>query len=476
VASQPSLVGRALDSPLLRAARAQSASVFAVLAALCGFAVTVATFYPGYMSPDSITQLEQARRGVYSDWHPPLMAWLWGLFDRIVGPGAMLLLHSLLFWGSLAALAWQRFPKRWAAGIVILAIGFFPPIFALLGTVWKDVSLAATLLTAFVVLLRAHRRPSWVSLLAVPLLLLYAVSVRHNAVTAVVPFAVWAASIAVRLTRLRAARAWIATSVAAVVLLACLLATRAIIEAALTSMKLYTVQALFVHDLTAISIATGRNQLPLFVQQDNPLTIPELQRIYTPDTIVHLLCCDTTMRRLNAISDGRQVTVLRAAWLEALTAHPGPYLRHRWDIARQSLGWRRPTVCLPYHSGIDENSLGLVFRSNALNRYVMEGMKRVRDSLLFRGWVYLSLSLVGLAWALAMWRRRPNVPFLALTSSAVLYFLPYFFVATACDFRLLWWGVVAVLVSPLVLGLKDDERPPSGSVSVPEIKVEAAEA
>jgi hypothetical protein len=64
--------------------------------------------------------------------------------------------------------------------------------------------------------------------------------------------------------------------------------------------------------------------------------------------------------------------------------------------------------------------------------------------------VYVLLSLVAVGGGLAMWRRRPNVPFLVLTSSALLYLLAYYFVATVCDFRLLWWGVLAIVVSPLL--------------------------
>jgi hypothetical protein len=57
---------------------------------LVGIIVTVAIFYPGYLSPDSLVQLSQGRSGVFNDWHPPVMSWLWGIFDRMIpGPLAM---------------------------------------------------------------------------------------------------------------------------------------------------------------------------------------------------------------------------------------------------------------------------------------------------------------------------------------------------------------------------------------------------
>ena len=62
---------------------------------VAGFALAVAAFYPGYMSPDSTSQLMQARAWDFTDWHPPLMAALWGLVDRVFpGPAGMLVLLS----------------------------------------------------------------------------------------------------------------------------------------------------------------------------------------------------------------------------------------------------------------------------------------------------------------------------------------------------------------------------------------------
>src|SRR5687767_2684643 len=104
------------DSPPPGEPRAGSVWFSAVLAALFGLAVTVAVFYPGYMSPDSISQLMQGRRGLYSDWHPPVMAWVWGMVDRVVaGAAGMLMLHNVLFWSALAVVACLRFRRRWLA-------------------------------------------------------------------------------------------------------------------------------------------------------------------------------------------------------------------------------------------------------------------------------------------------------------------------------------------------------------------------
>ena len=55
----------------------------AVLIGLAGFAACLAAGYPGHFAPDSVWQLAQGREGRFNDWHPPIMAWLLGLADRL---------------------------------------------------------------------------------------------------------------------------------------------------------------------------------------------------------------------------------------------------------------------------------------------------------------------------------------------------------------------------------------------------------
>ena len=109
-----------------------------LLVIIAGLLTTVVVFAPGYMSPDSVDQLAQGRSGRYGDWHPPVMSWLWGRLDHAVpGPLGMLVFHNLLFWSglglwvALVAPRWNLIVKC----LLLLVIGFFPPIFLLLSTI-----------------------------------------------------------------------------------------------------------------------------------------------------------------------------------------------------------------------------------------------------------------------------------------------------------------------------------------------------
>src|SRR4051812_8322154 len=119
------------------------------LVCLAGVVLTVAAFYPGVMSPDSIDQWMQGRTWNFYDIHPPIMSALWGVFDRVwAGPAGMLLFHNALFWGA-AALFWRLTRDR---SIVLAsafaAFGFMPQVLALLGSIWKDVGLGVALFMA----------------------------------------------------------------------------------------------------------------------------------------------------------------------------------------------------------------------------------------------------------------------------------------------------------------------------------------
>jgi hypothetical protein len=68
---------------------------------LLGFVLLLALNWPGQMSYDSVVQLTDGRSGQYDSWHPPVMAWLLGLFDGLLpGTGLFLLFTTLLLLGA----------------------------------------------------------------------------------------------------------------------------------------------------------------------------------------------------------------------------------------------------------------------------------------------------------------------------------------------------------------------------------------
>lgn len=151
-----------------------------ILIAFAGFVVYA---FPGYMSTDSIIQLDEARRLAFSDGHPPLMAAEWSILDRIIsGPVLMLLLQGALFLGGLYYLYRHVVSPR-AAAWIALATLWFPPVLTPMAVIWKDSQMAAYLVAGIAALLQPRLRTRLIGLG----LLVFACASRHNGAAAALP-------------------------------------------------------------------------------------------------------------------------------------------------------------------------------------------------------------------------------------------------------------------------------------------------
>ena len=87
--------------------------VLTLIAGMGGLFLTLAAFWPGLMTWDSVRQYDQALSGEFDDWHPPAMEWLWRLLVPIhQGPLLMFLLQVALLWVGVALLAFWAWRER----------------------------------------------------------------------------------------------------------------------------------------------------------------------------------------------------------------------------------------------------------------------------------------------------------------------------------------------------------------------------
>jgi hypothetical protein len=417
---------------------------------LVGLAVIVSVwlYYPGYMSYDAIDQLTQAREGVFRDWHPPLMAYLWGGLDRILpGPGLMLVWQNLMFWGGLGLVAARL--RGWRGIALILGVGLLPPILATVGTIWKDSMLASALLLATGLLSwgDSRQRVGVASLALLPLF--YALALRHNAAPAVLPLFLWWGWQVVRLwdqpPRQRAVWAvGVGLGTAAVLLVAVTL-----LNNRLTSYPTYPFQQIWAHDVVAVSLARGEVLLPPELN-DPPFTIAQLRAIYTPDTVVPLFCCTPEPRRIEQVrylSRGYKVDALFAQWRTVIPQNLSAYIAHRGTTLAAMAGWGRAAVCFPFESRVEPNALGVEFHPPPLNRWLTEQVfTPLQESLWFRVWLYWGINSL-LVVGIVLWKPLRQPPMMALLFSGALYMLPYLVATTACDFRFSWWMIVATVTA-----------------------------
>jgi hypothetical protein len=419
---------------------------------LAGFALAVVAFYPGYMSPDSTSQLMQARAWDFTDWHPPLMAALWGLVDRVFpGPAGMLALQNAAYWGA-AALLWRAAYRRSAwLGLGLACFGFMPQVFSHLSTIWKDVGMGASLLLASALLYRSRQNGSKAALLASVPLLFYGYGVRLNAAPALLPLALWSAFIACRvfprLRKVAARRPRLLPAVLGVAYFLLLTAAVTLTNDALVRGKhTYQGQTIMLHDLAAVSVARGEPLFPDYITRDEHFSMEKVARQYAPYISTAIVGVDVSGLRLSG--EPRDMEALRAKWAEVVARNPGVYLRHRWAVFEWATGLNQPEVCLPY---LIASSAPFGYKTNdlAVHRMLKAYFWATRNTVLFRGFFWLLVALALLYFSLRGHLRGDLEFVFVLASSGLLYGAAYFFVAPACDFRFFWWTMLAATVGLL---------------------------
>ena len=439
------------------------------IACLC-ILFTVAVYYPGFMSYDSVAQLREARGSVVDNQQPPLMSYMWRVLDHVIpGPAGMLILQAGLYW-----LAWAWIVQLTAASNlvrvpVMLLFGFLPPLFGLVGTIWKDVGMNSFLMMGVVCFLLAERRRRLRYLAWANFFLFLAGSFRHNALVACVPLVVLDVWIAWRILRERYPQVEARLqslglrpfSVAAMlganlVLLAgpvMFVNSYGVVEAHIWSF-------MAIHDLVGMSVYQGKNLLPDDITKENQLTIEDLKGMYVGHNIGSLYQAGS--RRFLGSPDTISTKVIShhgdpdnlfRTWEIAILDHPGSYLWHRAHVIQKLMVLEAGKPWYPFNVGIESNPWNIQYVPSAMDGSVIAGLQFAANSTyLYSAWIYhLLLVIVAVIAPLLPWRHRWLMAALAL--SALLYTLTNFIFAPAGDFRYDIWGITAAcLCCTLALG------------------------
>jgi hypothetical protein len=413
-------------------------------AAVAAAAVTCAFYYPGVMSGDSLGLYGEALAGrISGDSKPSMTPFLWMWLLRVhQGPFVLLMFQNIVFWAGLAAVITAcRLRAPTAVGALVL-MGFYPAVFALLGTLWIDVLLGA-FLTAFVgVVLHAAGRRSMVLTVVAGLLLFCALAVRPNAALAVLPLAGWLVVAGAPANRERVARPWFTCAAAFlfVLLLFGLVQAFERVVARDSAGARRALQFSMLHDLAGIGVATGDLRLPAHVRAAAPeMTLGAVRQLYRAEDVNPLIFdprwgADAVLTRVPA-----HFHDLVRTWARTVTDHPEAYARRRFDVITSLLQAR--DVFYPFHRGIDENHFGLRFPGGPIYDALTGWLLQTR-MLFFRGWVFVlaSVAVVMIAVRRCAWEAA------AVSASGLAYVAPYAFVSTGADFRYVWWLVISCLL------------------------------
>lgn len=407
------------------------------------FAANVALHFPGFMDNDSKGQLAEAISGHYTDWHPPVMAWLWSVLRRFAdGPAPFLLLHLAVYWLGWALLAdGVRRCGHPRAALVMALAGAFPPFLYVNGSIMKDVGMAASWLcaTGIVFWYRVQdRKIAPLAGLALAALVAYGTLVRGNALFGLGPLLLYALAPSSWLRGARLAAAALLLAVFAIPL------TQAANRVLFQATPRHPVNSLFLFDLAGIAAQTHD---PALLEPRATVQASELAACYTPywwDSFSPWGACSALVHRPSGdyatYGDG-----LLAQWARTVAAHPLAYAVHRLKHFNSSLLFAVPLKHVRLTPEYRTDNPAFAPKEVFSPREVRLDLLRKNPLMWPVAW--LTWAGVLLAWAS---RERAVPPVLlarVLAVSALGYSGAYLVIGVATDFRYHFWSLIAVAVA-----------------------------
>jgi hypothetical protein len=424
---------------------------FSALLALSVSLFWTAVFFPALMSNDSLAQWEQALAGRYGTWHPPLMAMIMHLTQRVThSPWLFALLQGWLFWGSIyAAVSFVTGSGRWfVTGCVLLSCN--PALWTYTSVLWKDVWVAAFTLLGIPLLTKAASRCSRLQLVGASLSLAAAVCFRHNALTmAPVPFFIG------HLYVWRCLPLWRVGLWSILILL--VVASPAQLFKVLPQVRdegnpLLQVVVQYV-GITARLDRHGAEYAGERARFDRVFGEGKLDRCVSgyfssPPTWDYIRYANPPIVPFDDLHRNREF-IYRAVVRTSLK-HPWLFVQHRGSNLSYLTQFRSHDVFYPYHDRIEESGR----KVNCVSRSLLPGVRNLvfallhelRNTLLFRHYVYL-------LWLIAapVFLARSNTAILITTLLGISYFLGFVVVDASPDWRYLLTPYLCAWVSMLAL-------------------------
>lgn len=408
---------------------------------LFGFFLSVYLFYPGYLSPDSWWQLQQAETFHFSNWHPPVMALLWHVFllwfPLVQASVSMLVLQLLFFWVALAVFVAALSVRAPRFIWVLPLLGFIPPVLIFNGVLWKDIQMGNAFLLVFALLLFIKQVQSVyfkASLLFIIMLLsFYGFCLRFEALFACIPLFYLIALFFERVQVL-------GRLVFVFMMLVLFFGVRVFMEDAIHTQNLYPAQQIMFYDLASMSIMEHQMLIPL----DNCVVqvgcYQMIQKHYDP-TLVDYIINGKPLQKLTSLD---QYQELSRAWMHAILARPFLYLHERLVFFKDILP-TEPLVFPSHYEVISSDPFHVqapkVWVSHFFRIYQFSG---VILNLFF--WIVVGILTLVLLYC---HRKSMDIWFYSCCQSMVisglLLWLSHLIVAAAYDFRYYYWTMLTAL-------------------------------
>jgi hypothetical protein len=428
---------------------------------------------------DAILQIDEGTTGQWVTFNPPVISALWAvLFHTVDSVWPILLVQNLFFFGALWLMV--RAPDRFAGwGLIFLAIAaFWPPIVNYQGVIVKDVFYADCTLWAFTLLFAVGR--GWLQvrlaqvftvMIALTLLVLAALT-RQQGIFSLFAGLIVATIILARGTApvIARARDFFLALIPAAMWVMLAWTGFSSLPAYVTGHQpekdyrvgLYVVMR---YDIVGmLHFGPDLNTDRLVAEGWDVENLKMLSRDYytgerTDYIDAHL---GDNPKRPPALPDDVpfgldvQFKALVKTWFDAIRQNPRAYLAHRMESFAWLLGLRDEGKCIPVYVGVPNEpvatreALGIEVPRDLKNAKVYHLLRGLLTTPVYAHWVYLLL-LVGELMALFATYRRGDEAIIGMGLSAYAMVMSFALIGLACDFRYLYFPMVASLVIPVMM-------------------------
>ena len=442
-------------------------AVVAVLIVVTAFVTLV--FWPGQLDPDTADELHGAASGRYTDWHTPILSWMWRApyLMGLRSPGWVLASCVFTMLLGFYLVLRVRFARSTSTGVAVVCLAW-PPVLSWAVHVGRDAWFAACLLASFgflARLLRMGKVQKPFNLIGLSVSAFICAAAWQIALVALIPaFFVTAASLLPRRTRRRGILAFVAAIAACLALFG----TQLVVERLTGTTSLHPEQATYVYDLTRISVDDGRVLFPKEVlvehRHGDPLSYLNALPIGAYDQIVF-------GPRAVVVSpvEGNRLSALRNAWATAILHHPWSYLSERADLALAQFAITEPS----FWTFQAPPSYGYVPLAASLQNAGMDYLSafstggNLHGDLLYTVWVYELIAAVSVP--ILVRRRRPgDLAAAALGAGCVLFSVAMVFTTPTLVYR---YGfpivVMGSVLAPVLIPARAGGRRPWSAAGSP---------
>ncbi|EEX2882573.1 hypothetical protein ACS1L5_000959 [Escherichia coli] len=411
-----------------------------VLLIICvgGMLCSIYAFYPGWMSPDSIFQYNNAVTGYYNSWHPVIMAWWWRVLGYITdGPGPFLVQNLMLFWIGFYFIAKTLSRYIGWGSIVVLLLAATPSVLIIMAQLWKDAVFTSLAIFGLGIIFRSidtGRFYKSVFLLFVFVLSL-AVGCKPNGLfVAIILIGWWF----IANPKVSTKRSKLILSLTSVFLV---MAIPFSISKCLPVYKISPIQYIQSYDLLGISVIENKTLLPDYITKKVGLSKDNAREFYFPGGN-NLMFYNSPAGNI-ATTDPEYLKDLQSRWISAIKDYPMAYIKVRFDNFIELLRWGATHPASVAADVIVNNPWGYVFIPNKLSDNYIDSIDKY--PFLYFPWIYLVTSalLFLLTKVLPRELRFFNVVLVLVVFS---FSLPHFFIAPAADYRYLHFSVVCAVV------------------------------